>query len=180
MMKTIVDWITEIDLITERFKKSFYDFTEEEMNHKPNENAWSVGQNIAHIILLNRSYFEHFKELRNGNHLLPEHENMETLAQESLLALTPYTSSSSLTQGDTWDIWKPPSFITKKIFSDFEESQLEFKQHIEGLEAFPLANTFIKYPGRFNFIFKLDDCFNFLIDHEIRHWKQAVNIGRHS
>lgn len=34
-MKMIIDWITEIDLVTEKFKRSFNDFTEEEMNDNP-------------------------------------------------------------------------------------------------------------------------------------------------
>ena len=180
-MKMIIDWITEIDLITEKFQRSFNHFTEEEMNYKPKENSWSVGQNIAHIILLNSSYFNHFIEIQNGNHALPVVENIETLAQDSLLALTPYTSSNNLKPADTWDMWQPPSgFIGKNILHDFEESQLEFKKHIEGFDDLPLTNTFIKYPGHADFIFKLDDCISFLIEHENRHWNQAVKIGRHS
>lgn len=180
-MKTIIDWITEIDLITEKFKRSFYDFTEEEMNYKPKENSWSVSQNIAHIILLNSSYFEHFIEIQSGNHALPTVESMETLAQDSLLTLIPYTSSNSLERTNTWDMWQPSSnFIRKNILLDFEKSQFEFKKHIESFDHLPLANTFIKYPGHLDLIFMLDDCINFLIEHENRHWNQAVKIGRHS
>ena len=178
-MKLITDWITAIDSITKKFKRSFDNFTEEEMNYKPKENSWSVSQNIAHIILLNSSYFEHFEEIQSGNHTLPAFENMETFAQDSLLALMPYTSSDSLKQTKTWDIWQPPSgFIRKNILLDFEESQREFKKHITGFSNLSLASTFIKYPGHADFIFKLEDCINFLIEHENRHWNQAVNIGR--
>ena len=180
-MKRITDWIAAIDLITGKFKRSFHDFTVGELNYKPNEKSWSVGQNIAHIILLNSSYFEHFIEIQNGIHALPALENMETLAQDSLRAIMPYTSSNNFKHTNTWDIWQPLNGLTKEsVLHDFEESQLEFKKHIESFEGFPLTGTFIKYPGHADFIFKLDDCINFLIEHESRHWNQAAKIGRNS
>ncbi|HMB62756.1 MAG TPA: DinB family protein [Eudoraea sp.] len=91
-MNTIIDWITEIDLVTEKFKETFSDFTQKEMNFRPKEKVWSVAQNIEHIILLNNSYFEYFKEIQNGTHSLPELENAETKAKESLIALKPFTN----------------------------------------------------------------------------------------
>ena len=57
---------------------------------------------------------------------------------------------------------------------------MEFKTLIENLGDLPLTNTYIKYPGHFDLIFKLDDCINFLIEHENRHWNQAIEIGQHS
>lgn len=180
-MKTITDWIREIDLVTKKFKGTFSDFTHEEMNFKPEQEVWSIAQNIEHIILLNSSYFEYFNEIQHGNHSLPELENLETKAQESVIALKPFTSPQRLKRADTWDIWQPKQGSKEKnILQDFEKKQLEFKNRIKGFEKLPFSETFIKYPGHLDLLFKLDDCIEFLIAHENRHWNQVVEIGRHS
>ena len=165
-MEIITNWISEIDLITEKFNKSFSDFTQGEMNFKPEKTVWSIAQNIEHIILLNSSYFEYFEEIQNGNHSLPEIEDLDTKAQESVVALKPFTSPQRLEHTNTWDIWQPKQgLIEKNILQDFEESQFQFKNHIKRFEDLPLSETFIRYPGHLDLLFKLDDCIEFLIEH---------------
>ena len=171
------NWSQEIDKITERFKISFQDLTEEEFNYKPKPHTWSVGQNIAHIILLNSSYFKHFSEIQSGNHNLFVIENIENLVTDSLISLLPYTNSDRLMRANTWDIWQPsPGFIGKTILQEFEEHQHDFKNHVDAFTDVLMENAFIKYPGHAALIFKLSDCINFLIDHENRHWNQANEI----
>jgi hypothetical protein len=171
------NYLHEIDGLTEKFKISFQNLTEEEFNYKPKLDTWSVGQNIVHIILLNSSYFKHFTEIQIGNHNLYVNENTGTLAQNSLISVQPYTSSDRSKRANTWDIWQPSSgYIKKEILRDFEKHQLDFKNHIETFNDFPVQNTFIRYPGHADLIFKLGDCINFLIDHEDRHWNQAYEI----
>ncbi|PRX54279.1 DinB family protein [Flagellimonas meridianipacifica] len=176
-----MDWIREIDLVSKKFEETFSDFTQEEMNFKPGKKVWSIAQNIEHIILLNSSYFEYFEEIHNRNHSLPKIEDLDTKAQESVIALKPFTGRQRLKRTNTWDIWQPKKgFIDRNILRDFEESQLQFKNHIKGFEDLLLSETFIRYPGHLDLLFKLDDCIEFLIEHENRHWNQVVEIGRHS
>ena len=180
-MKKKADWKKEIDLVTEKFKNSFCDLIEEELNYKPKEEVWSIAQIIAHIITLNSSYFEYFREIQSGDHILPDIENKEVFAQNAGERMLPFMNRDRLEHANTWDIWEPPSDpIKKDIIHDFEKSQMEFKTLIENLGDLPLTNTYIKYPGHFDLIFKLDDCINFLIEHENRHWNQAIEIGQHS
>jgi DinB superfamily len=170
-------WLQEIDIITEKYKISFQDLTTEEFNYKPKQEVWSIAQNIAHVILLNSSYFKSFTEIQNGDHKILLNENLENLAQSSLDSLQPYASSERIKRENTWDIWQPlSSNMNKDILRDFEKHQLDFKHHIEGFKDFSIQTTFIKYPGHANLIFKLDDCLNMLIDHENRHWNQANEI----
>ena len=112
---------------------------------------------------------------------MPDAENLETTSQDSILALKPFTSRERIKRTNTWDIWQPTSgLIPKNIIYDFEESQLVFKKLIKGFDGTTLTKTFIKYPGHLDFILKLDDCIDLLIEHENRHLKQAVELGRHS
>lgn len=174
-MNKTLNWIKEIDLVTDQFKRSFSSFSEEELNYKLKEETWSIAQIIAHIMVLNNSYFEYFREIQNGNHSLPEIESKEAFARDSGKKMMPFMSRDRLERTNTWDIWQPPTGIIKKsIISDFEESQSEFKKLVASL---PVTATFIKYPGHFDLIFKLEDCIDFLLEHEKRHYNQALEIN---
>ena len=174
MLRT--NWTLDIDAITEKFR-DFQALSEAEFNYKTIKERWSVAQNIGHLILLNNSYFEQFEEIQNGRHELYTDEGLEELAASSLLSLQPYTSTDRSKRADTWDIWQPKaSYLKSALLQEFISSQQIFKHHIIAFEKIPTDQTFVKYPGHSNLIFKLDDCINFLIDHEKRHWNQASEI----
>lgn len=179
-MNGIDNWKSEIDSVTKGFKQSFADSTSEEMNYKATEESWSIAQIIAHIVLLNNSYFECFKEIQEGNHNSPTHENIESTAKSALISLMPFTSRDRLKRTNTWDIWQPPSgFIHRNVIQEFGESQHEFKRLIEGFDNSAISSGFIKYPGHLDLTFRLDDCISFLIEHEHRHLNQALEVGQH-
>jgi hypothetical protein len=46
-------WTDQIDSITSDFKHSFGTLTIKELNWKPNQNTWSIGQNLDHLIVIN-------------------------------------------------------------------------------------------------------------------------------
>ncbi len=82
------DWKKEINKVTAKFIESFKLLTESQFNFKPKPNTWSIAQNIAHLILLNSSYFQHFEEIKNGSHILPPVESMDEVVMESPAGIT--------------------------------------------------------------------------------------------
>ncbi|MBX2944722.1 MAG: DinB family protein [Cyclobacteriaceae bacterium] len=169
-------WKNKIDTVTEKFVERFGALTITQLNHKPDRNVWSVAQNIAHLILLNSSYFRYFDEIKKGNHVLPS-GSPEQQAAESLRIIHPYTSSDRLKRAGTWTIWQPANEIfDSRILSDFSDHQSVFKNHIVGLQNFYSQSTYIKYPGETELVFRLEDCIDFLIEHENRHWIQANEV----
>ncbi|HEV3224264.1 MAG TPA: DinB family protein [Puia sp.] len=177
MVQDNLGWNKDIDKVTEKFSDSFGSLTGSQLNHKPNPNVWSIAQNIYHIILLNNSYFECFDEIKRGNHLLPQVDAMEQFAIDSLETIRPYASTARPKKANTWDKWQPSiTNIDFKILKIFRDHQSVFKIHIKELQEFNLNQTFVKYPGDTNLIFSLDECINFLIEHENRHWIQANEV----
>lgn len=170
-------WNKEIDKVTERFIKSFGSFTESQLNYKPDLNVWSSAQNISHLILLNNSYFQSFDEIKKGKHVLPPIDAMEDYVINCLRELRQYTRDDRTKRVNTWNKWQPfRDAIGLNILEDFANHQAVFKIHIQELWPFFLRPTFIKYPGESTLAFKLEDCINFLIEHENRHWKQAYEV----
>jgi uncharacterized damage-inducible protein DinB len=173
-------WKLEIDKVTEKFIVSFGSLTESKLNYKPDPNVWSIAQNIAHLILLNNSYFQNFDEIKKGNHVLPSIEAMDEFVTDSLQTLRPYTREDRPKTANTWDIWQPSrENFGLEILKDFTNHQSIFKMHIEALQAFFPHPTFIKYPGEAELTFRLEDCINFLIEHENRHWTQAHEVKQY-
>lgn len=170
-------WTKEIDSVTEKFATGFGSLNKLQLNWKPGENKWSIGQNIAHLIQLNKSYFQHFDEIKKGNHHIPRSNNLQSIALQSLQALAPYTNTERIKRAATWSIWQPAQKeFDLKIFEDFTSHQSDFKTHIEQLQPFFTQETFIKYPGETELLFKLEDCIDFLITHEKRHLLQAEEV----
>jgi hypothetical protein len=170
-------WEKEIDKVTEKFADSFGTLTESQLNYKPDPNVWSIAQNISHLILLNNSYFQNFDEIKKGKHVLPPIDVMEQFVTNSLRILRPYTREDRPKRANTWNIWQPSNEnFDLKILKDFTNHQSVFKIHIKSLQAFFLQTTFIKYPGETELAFRLEDCIDFLIEHENRHWIQANEV----
>ena len=167
----------KIDKFTEKFIDSFGLLTESQLNYKPDPNVWSIAQNIDHLILLNNSYFKNFDEIKKDKHVLPPTDAMEQFAKNSLQTLHPYTSENRPKRANTWNIWQPSrENFGLEILKDFTNHQSVFKLHIKTLQVFFLHPTFIKYPGQAELAFRLEDCVDFLIEHENRHWIQAHEV----
>ncbi len=170
-------WGKEIDKVTEKFVDSFGTLTQSQLNYKSDPNVWSVAQNISHLILLNDSYFQNFDEIKEGKHVLPPIDTIEQFVTNSLQILSPYTREDSAQRANTWKIWQPSNEnFDLRILEDFKNHQSVFKIHIKSLQPFLLQTTFIKYPGETELAFRLEDCIDFLIEHENRHWLQANKV----
>ncbi|MCB0645473.1 MAG: DinB family protein [Saprospiraceae bacterium] len=171
------NWGKDLDETTDRFINNFGELNLQQLNFRLDINRWSIAQNIAHIMLLNKSYFQNFEEIENGLQVLPSIDTMDQLVADSLEVLQPYTREDRPKKAKTWDIWQPSGEIYGiKIWNDFTQHQTEFKLHIKKLESFFFQKTYIKYPGEAELYFLLEDCIDFLIEHERRHWQQAMEV----
>ncbi|MBX2963171.1 MAG: DinB family protein [Cyclobacteriaceae bacterium] len=170
-------WEIEIDNITTKFTTSFGVLSLSQLNHKPDRGVWSIAQNVSHLILVNSSYFQIFDEVKRGKHFLPPSNSMAEAAANSLRMLRPYTSKERLKKANTWTIWQPPDEdFDSKLLVDFNGLQSAFKVHIAELQEFFSHPTYIKYPGETELVFRLEDCIDFLIEHENRHWVQSNEV----
>jgi hypothetical protein len=71
LMNIQEQWIDQIDKITSDFKQSFGTLTITELNWKPNQNTWSIGQNLDHLIVINATYHPVIKAVKEGTYILP-------------------------------------------------------------------------------------------------------------
>jgi uncharacterized damage-inducible protein DinB len=60
------DIFAQLDIVSEQVKQNFIDLDESQLNWKPNEKSWSIGQCLDHLIVTNNQYSKIFKDFSSG------------------------------------------------------------------------------------------------------------------
>ena len=170
-------WTYQIDQTTKKFIETFSDLNSEQLNWKPDPGTWSIAQNIAHIILLNKSYFQKFEKIKLGTNNIPIATRLRYWFTFARNPIIPYTDTHRIKRAKTYEFWESArTDYTKDIFIDFQMHQAEFKKYIAELKD-RNGKTLMPYPGNDAFIFTLESAFDLLIDHEMRHYNQAKELS---
>jgi len=170
-------WTSQIDRTTEVFKREFGALTPEELNRKPNPTTWSIAQNIDHLIVTNGTYYPIIKSVREGSYKTPFTGKIgfmvNMFGKLVLNAVQPGTRKKI----KTFPIWEPStSNIPADILARFEKSQAEMKQMITGCADLLDKRTVISSPANRNIVYKLEDAFNIIVTHQLRHFEQAKEV----
>jgi len=171
------DFIYRLEELSLKFNKTFGNISEREIHWKPNANAWSIAQNLEHLILINESYFPMIDRLRNKGHKKPFTAKFGFLVnffgKMILKSVQPETSKKT----KTFSIWKPSeNSNSEDILVRFTEHQQKLKQKINDSEDLLKQNAVISSPANPKIVYKLDTAFRIIIAHEERHFQQAKKL----
>ncbi|MDI9356369.1 MAG: DinB family protein [Chitinophagaceae bacterium] len=172
-----MNWIQQIDEITDDFIFFFRDLDSEELNWKENSKTWSIAQNIEHLIVINKTYFPILEDIKAGKYkvsfLGSIHFIVSFFGKMILNSVNPNTKSKI----KTFSIWEPSiEKISIDILNRFQEHQIELKKQIHEVEYFIKKGTVIASPVNKYIVYKLETAFDIIITHEKRHLKQAKEI----
>jgi hypothetical protein len=170
-------WTNKIDEITNGFKEAFGKLSVEQLNWKPNEQTWSIAQNIDHLIVINNTYYPTINSIRQGTYKLPFMGKMgfmvNFLGKMVLDAVNPDRKKKM----KTFPIWEPAkSTIEGDILIRFEKNQTELKSMITGCKDLLEKGTVISSPANKNIVYKLETAFDIIVTHESRHLAQAKEV----
>lgn len=166
-----------IDKHSDKFDTSFNGLTDEQLNWRPNDQTWSIAQNLEHLIIINESYFPIFDQLMAGNFKPPFIGKFNFIAKKFGQMILKSVDPNNLKKSKTFEVWKPnTSQIDGDILSRFLDHQATLKQYIIKLEKGQFLNSVIHSPVNKYIIYTLDDAFKIIVDHESRHFKQATGI----
>jgi len=117
-------WTDQIDKITKDFKQSFGTLTITELNWKPNQNTWSIGQNLDHLIVINGTYHPIIKSVRAGTYRLPFLAKFEFMVSFLGRTVLKAVQPDRKKRMKTFPVWEPTkSDIEEDIWERFEQSQ---------------------------------------------------------
>ena len=149
----------------------------EQLQYKINTKTWSIAEILAHIIVVNESYYPTFQALQDGKHQKPWLGKfgfwVSFLGKLILKAVEP----QRIKKIKTFKIWEPENFkIDQNILTKFNNHQQELIGKIKLLTQQVDLKTVIASPANANIIYRLETALNIIVAHEQRHWNQIKEI----
>ncbi|GJM27726.1 MAG: hypothetical protein DHS20C17_03610 [Cyclobacteriaceae bacterium] len=172
-------WMNQIDEITDAFKQSFGMLTIELLNWKPNQNTWSIGQNLDHLIVINGSYYPVIKAVREGTYKLPFIAKFDFMVSFFGRTVLKAVQPDRKKKMKTFPVWEPTkSGIKSDIWERFDKQQTDLKRLIQSCSDLLERGTIISSPANRNIVYKLETSFDIIVSHEWRHFEQSMEIER--
>ncbi len=177
MKKKINNWIAELDSNTAKIREAFGHLSPEILNTKPDANNWSIGQVIEHLLLSTESYYPAFEQLRNGTYNVPFIGKIGFINNLFGNMIQKAVKPTTKTKTKTFPIWQPQqSSVPADIVEKFVASQEVLKAFIKDSAPLLEKKAVISSPANKNLTYKLEKCFDIIIDHQKRHYDQAKRV----
>ncbi|MGI8893977.1 MAG: DinB family protein [Bacteroidia bacterium] len=169
------NWKQEINTITEEFKKSFSNLTQEQLNWKPAPDVWSIGQIIDHLLKTNESFFPAIQNLNSVNRSIPFTGRIGFIVNffGNLIYKGVEPTRSKKTR--TFPVWEPTtSSIPSNILKQYEENQQMLMKLIDKNQN--NFNKILTSPANKNVVYKFGKAIDIFIAHQKRHYNQAMEV----
>lgn len=176
MDERITEITSALTQVAEDARATFGGLSPEQLNWKPAENSWSVGQCFEHIMKTNEQFGPEFEKLASGN-------RKNTLFQ----TYSPFTGMMGrfLIRAVSEDSKKakapskavvPPSEIGGDVIERFAEHIAGVNRMIEKCSGVDRKRTVVSSPFLSVFTYTLDDAYTVLVEHTKRHFRQAKRV----
>lgn len=170
-------WIKELELITEEVERLFGSLSPEQLNWKPDPGTWSIGENIAHLIVVNASYFPMLEALKEGTYHPPFIAKIGFVVRFLGRTILETVQPNSQKKMKTFPIWEPgTSSLVSPILQQFKAHQKALCQQLEGMTALLDKGVVISSPANKYIVYPLETAFDIMVTHEQRHLKQAKEV----
>ena len=164
---------TEMEKIAEDAGASFGGLTGDQLNWKPGENSWSVGQCLDHLIKTNDQFAPEFEKLASGNRKNTFWQRYSPLTGWGGRFLIKAVSEDSKKAKAPSKAIVPPSEIDEGIVDAFCAHIAEVNKKIESVAGIDRKKTVVTSPFLAVFTYSLDDAYTVLVEHSKRHIRQA-------
>ena len=178
-----LNWLEGINQNTNLVKELFLNLNEDQLNAKPNQNTWSIAQNLEHLIVINESYYPILQDLHHQTYKAPLHAKLPFLVSFLGEFIFKSVAPDRRKKIKTFPIWEPSqSKVAPGIIERFIQHQEELKKTIEAAAPLISNQVVIHSPASKIIVYKLATAFDIIVTHESRHINQAkellVNLGQ--
>jgi hypothetical protein len=175
--KTLPELIAQVESVTADAHTTFGGLSVQQLNWKPEENQWSVGQCFDHLIVSNGTYFPIFEAVVRGENKSTFWKRLPLwpglMGRIMIKSLDPFSTRRYKTQR----VFTPSAGpVGPTIIDRFVDHQWEFVSLMKRMEGLALRNVIISSPVSGLFAFSALDALTFLVLHERRHYNQAVRV----
>ena len=167
---------SDLKQVADDTRATFGTLSPEQLNWKPAEKSWSVGQCFEHIIKTNEEFYPEFEKLASGerrNSFFEEYSPFSGFFGRFLI--TAVTEDSKKARAPSAKI-VPPSEISGDIIDRFGSHIEEISRKVEACAAADRKKTVVTSPFLGIFTYSLDDAYTVLVEHTRRHFRQAKRV----
>ena len=157
-------------------RASFGALSGEQLNWKPGEKSWSVGQCLEHIMKTNEQFYPEFKELSAGIRRNSFWQNYSPFTGWNGRFLIKAVSEDSKKSKAPSKSIVPPSDIDANIVVRFVEHIAGVNEMVTACAEADLKTTVVTSPFLSVFTYTLDDAYTVLVEHTKRHIRQAKRV----
>ncbi|MEL6536145.1 MAG: DinB family protein [Bacteroidota bacterium] len=177
MDQQIRQWQSRLEQVSSSVKEEFGGLDASQLNWKPSEDTWSIGQNLDHLITLNRTYFPMLKALQTGKPSLPWTAKFKPLRKLFGKMILKSVLPDRKRKIKTFVVWEPTqSSLPETIVNQFLDHQIEVWQRLEEVVPMLGSGKAIPSPASSVIVYNLEDFFEIVITHEERHLNQAREV----
>lgn len=169
--------ITEaMQKVSDDVLETFGGLSAEQLNWKPSETGWSVGQCFEHVIKTNLEFYPQFHKLAAGTRKNSFWENWSPFTGIGGRFLIKAVSEDSKKAKAPSKRIVPPSAIEPNIIERFANHVDEVNQKVEACAEVDCKKTVVTSPFLAVFTYSLDDAYTVLVEHTKRHIRQAKRV----
>ncbi|MEO7539429.1 MAG: DinB family protein [Pyrinomonadaceae bacterium] len=173
-IKSITEDLTQV---AEDARAAFGAFTAKQLNWKPAEKSWSIGQCFDHLIKTNDQFYPEFEKLATGERKNSFWETWSPFTGwGGRFLINAVTTDSKKAKAPSKAII-PPSEIPPDIIDRFARHIGEVNQKVESCAVADRQNTVVTSPFLAVFTYRLDDAYTVLVEHTKRHFRQAMRVA---
>jgi hypothetical protein len=169
--------LAEASLVADETKRIFGRLSGEQVNWKPSEGEWSIGQCFDHLIISNRPYVGIFEEILAGQRRQRLWERMPLLPSlfGTLLINTLRADSGRRVKARP-AFYPSSSLIPRAIIATFLEQQERLQRLMEASRRLVLDRITITSPVLRFVTYSLMDACRIIVVHEQNHFVQATRV----
>jgi hypothetical protein len=164
---------TELGKVADDARETFGGLSADQLNWKPAENSWSVGQCLEHLIKTNEQFYPEFDKLAAGTRKNSFWENWSPFSGFfGRFLVKAVTEDSKKAKAPSKNI-VPPSDITTDIVDRFVANIAAVNDKVSACAGADREKTVVTSPFLAVMTYKLDDAYSVLVEHTKRHVRQA-------
>lgn len=176
-MSRLTVWKQSFEDSSISFETSFGRLNSGELNWKPHESAWSVGQIIDHLIRINESYYPLLDELKRGRNPVPWIAKIRFIPPFFGKFILKSVEPERKKKMKTFPVWEPTSSsVSDDIVERFTMHHRELVGKLDTHEHLFGKGTVISSPANRYVVYPLETAIEILIQHERRHYNQALEV----
>jgi hypothetical protein len=174
-MSNIENWVKRLDRVTTEVEKNFGHLTEEQLNRKPNDQTWSIAENLQHLIQVNETYYPVIQKVREGNLKLGWMAGFGFIRNFFGTMILGSVEPERKRKMKTFPIWEPVhSGVQEGVVARFAAHQRHFATFIASCNDLLESGQVIHSPANNSIVYTLEQAFEIIVTHEERHLNQAL------